>query len=244
IHDFPITPTTDTLSFYVVFMSRHLKPKTVGVYLSGICNQLEPFYPNVRELRNSRIVSRTLTGCKKLYGSEERRKRALTRDELRALHPTYSSAIAHDDMLFWAILLTGFHALMRLGELVCPDREALRDYRKIIMRSSVNISPTSFDFYLPGHKADRLFEGNRILLEKLDDLDDPYRAFKAYLNSRDTLFPYHAELWLRADGSVPTRGWFIRRLHHHFPTDVAGHSLRSGGATAMAEAGTPLHLIQ
>ncbi|KAL1698101.1 hypothetical protein EV121DRAFT_177908, partial [Schizophyllum commune] len=245
LHNMPITPTADSFSFFAVFMSHHVKPKTVDAYLSGVCNQLEPVFPNVREIRKSRIVARTLAGCKKLYSSEEHRKRALTRTELRALHPAYSSSTSHDDSLFWAILLTGFHALMRLGELVSPDREALRDYRKIVRRSSVHITPSSFDFYLPGHKADRLFEGNRVLLERVDALDDPYTAFTRYLKSRDSLFPYHAELWLRADGTVPTRGWFMRRLRHHFPTsDVAGHSLRSGGATAMAEAGVPLHLIQ
>jgi hypothetical protein len=51
-------------------------------------------------------------------------------------------------------------------------------------------------------------------------------------------------LWLREDGSVPTRGWFIRHLRTHFSDDVAGHSLRAGGATALAEAGIPPHIIQ
>lgn len=45
-HDFPIEPTPDTLS---VYMSHHIKPASVDSYLSGICNQLEPFYPNARQ---------------------------------------------------------------------------------------------------------------------------------------------------------------------------------------------------
>ncbi|KAI5822670.1 hypothetical protein K523DRAFT_326079 [Schizophyllum commune Tattone D] len=131
---------------------------------------------------------------------------------------------------------------MRLGELVSPDREALRDYRKIVRRSSVHLTASSFDFYLPGHKADRLFEGNRVLPEHIDTLDDPYTAFIRYLNSRDTLFPYHAELWLRADGTVPTWGWFMRRLRHHFSTsDIARHSLRSGGGYGGGRHDPPPH---
>ncbi|KAL1698142.1 hypothetical protein EV121DRAFT_297515 [Schizophyllum commune] len=165
LHGFPITPTIDTLTFYVVFMSWHVKPSTVSVYLSGICNQLEPFYPNIRELRNGRLVSRTLAGCKKLYGSVERRKRALTREELRALHPAYLSSTNHDDVLFWPYFL-------QVSTPSCTSASS-----KIIMRPSVPITPSAFDFYLPGHKADRLFKGNPILLEKLDDLDDPYAAF-------------------------------------------------------------------
>ncbi|KAL1750024.1 hypothetical protein FB107DRAFT_280040 [Schizophyllum commune] len=126
----------------------------------------------------------------------------------QALHapPRISSSTSHDDMLFWAILLTGFYALMRLSKLVSSNREALRDYRKIVCRSSMHITPSSFDFYLPGHKADHLFQGNRVLLERVNTLNDPYTPFTRYLRSHDFLLPYHAELWLRADGTIPTQG--------------------------------------
>ncbi|KAJ3846379.1 hypothetical protein EV368DRAFT_77088 [Lentinula lateritia] len=40
-HDFSIDPTTDTLSFYIVYIRHFIKPKSVSSYLSGICNQLE-----------------------------------------------------------------------------------------------------------------------------------------------------------------------------------------------------------
>jgi hypothetical protein len=154
------------------------------------------------------------------------------------------SSSSHDDLLFFVILLVGFHGLMRLGELVWPDKKSLQDYRKVTKRSSVELLPEGFSFFLPGHKADRFFEGNRIVLQRNssgDDLDSPFRK---YLASRDSLFPFHPELWLREDGSIPTRSWFIRHLREHFPSDVAGHSLRAGGATALAQAGIPPHIIQ
>ena len=45
--------------------------------------------------------------------------------------------------------------------------------------------------------------------------------------------------------AVPTQSWFINRLKALFPDDnVVGHSLRSGGATALALAGVPLERIQ
>ncbi|KAJ3805252.1 hypothetical protein F5876DRAFT_91577 [Lentinula aff. lateritia] len=46
-HDFSIDPTTDTLSFYIIYIHHFIKPKSVSSYLSGICNQLEVFYPNI-----------------------------------------------------------------------------------------------------------------------------------------------------------------------------------------------------
>jgi hypothetical protein len=50
--------------------------------------------------------------------------------------------------------------------------------------------------------------------------------------------------WLKEDGSIPTRAWFLHRLCHFFPGNIAGQSLCAGGATALAKAGVPLHIIQ
>src|SRR5882724_6999359 len=47
IHQIPINPSTDTLSFYVVFMAHHIKPTSMSQYLSGIVSSLEPHFPNV-----------------------------------------------------------------------------------------------------------------------------------------------------------------------------------------------------
>jgi hypothetical protein len=64
LHNRPIYPTEDTLSFYIVFMCHHIKPDSVDTYLSGICNQLETHFPHVRTIRSSTLVSRTLKGCR------------------------------------------------------------------------------------------------------------------------------------------------------------------------------------
>ena len=154
------------------------------------------------------------------------------------------SSNSHDDLLFFVILLVGFHVLMRLGELVWPDKKDLQDFRKVTTRDSVELLPEGFSFFLPGHKADKFFEGNKVIVQRTSSGDDPDEPFRKYLKSRDRLFPFHPQLWLRADGSVPTRGWFIHRLRRHFPADVAGHSLRAGGATALTQAGIPPHIIQ
>jgi hypothetical protein len=49
IHNFSIEPTEETFSFFIVYMSTHTKPNSVKSYLSGICNQLEPFFPDVQK---------------------------------------------------------------------------------------------------------------------------------------------------------------------------------------------------
>ena len=244
LHDLPVDPTPDTLSFYVVFLSTHIKPDSVNSYLSGVCRQLEPFFPDVRHNRKTMLVSRTMTGCMRRFGTPVKRKTPLSRANLLLILDSMVSEPSHDDLLFAALILTGFHGLMRLGELVFPDKKKLRNYRKISLRHSVSILPEQYSFFLPSHKGDRFFEGNTIIIQKLNTATDPYNPFLAYLRSRDTKFPIHPELWLTSRGTVPTRYWFMSRLRRFFPREIAGQSMRSGGATSLAEAGASLATIQ
>ena len=244
IHNLPVEPTQDTLSFYVVFLSSHINPDSVKSYLSGICRQLEPFFPDIRHNRKSMLVSRTMTGCMRRFGSPVKRKTPLSRANLQFVLDSMVSEPSHDELLFAALMLTGFHALLRLGELVFPDKRALRNYRKISLRHSVSILRHQYSFFLPSHKGDRFFEGNTIVVQKTNASTDPHSGFLTYLSSRDKKFPLHPELWLTSRGSVPTRHWFISRLRKFFPSEIAGQSLRSGGATSLAEAGADLATIQ
>ena len=64
LHNFDPEPIANTLSLFTTYMLKHIKPSSVASYLSGICQQLEPFFPDVRKNRNSPLL-----GCKHLYGS-------------------------------------------------------------------------------------------------------------------------------------------------------------------------------
>jgi hypothetical protein len=245
LHDLAVEPTPDTLSFYTVFMSHHIDPKSVSSYLSGLCQQLEPHFPDIRTNRHSSIVTRTLKGCLRLKGSPVKRKRALTYSDLYKVIADLSSSRQHDDLLFKSMLVTGFFALMRLGELTFPNSVKLRNWRKISKRSSVSLSPDQYLFHLPCHKADPFFEGNTVIVKQHQYCDiNPLAIFSDYLSSRDQLHPLSSPLWLTKTGSVPTRQFFISRLHRYFEKDIAGQSMRAGGATSLAEHGVPPSLIQ
>ena len=245
LHNLPVEPTPDTLSFFVVFMSHHIEPRSVSSYLSGICQQLEPYFENVRHSRHTPLVDRTMKGCLRLYSSPTVRKRALTLSDLRTVLSALSLSSSHDDLLFKAMLLTGFFALMRLGELSFPNTKKLRNWKKVTKRSSVVISHDQYEFHLPGHKADQFFEGNRIIVKQKQYTNiDPLTCFVEYIYSRDCAFPLSSPLWLTSKGSVPTRDFFISRLRRFFDRDTAGQSMRAGGATSLAEHGVPPSLIQ
>ena len=213
LHHLPVDPTPDTLSFFTVFMSHHINPKSVSAYLSGICQQLEPYFPNVRASRHTPLVDHMLKGCLHLRGSAITRKRALTFTDLQLVLSDLSSSTHHDDLLFKSMLLTGFFALMRLGELTFPNDIKLRNWKKVSKRSSVVLSTDQYQFHLPGHKADQFFEGNTIIIKQKQYCDiNPLSVFSEYLSSRDILHPLSSPLWLKQNGSVPTRQFFITRL--------------------------------
>jgi hypothetical protein len=245
IHDFPVEPTPDTLSFYAVYMAHHINPRSVISYLSGICQQLEPYFPHVREARCSPLVDRTLKGCMRAKGVATKRKCALTISDLQLVVNNLMNSTEHDDLLFLAMLLTGFFALMRLGELTFPDDTSLRNWRKISKWSSVIITDNLYEFHLPSHKADRFFEGNHIIIKRKQHNNlNPLAAFHAYIHSRYCVFPLSSPLWLTSSGFVSTRQFFMSHLRSYFNHDVCGQSMRAGGATSLAENGVPPAIIQ
>jgi hypothetical protein len=120
---------------------------------------------------------------------------------------------------------TGFRVPVTFPrELVWPDKIAHRSFCKLSLRTSVQQHPGTYSFLLPTSKTDRIFEGNRVIIRS-DTTPDPLVPFLTYLKSHDSLFPHRAELWLRENGSIPTRGWFLQRLRSYFPHDTAGQSI-------------------
>lgn len=243
LHDFAILPTVDTLTFYIVFMCSFVIPETVGGYLSGIIAGLEDYYDNIRAAYESVLVKRTLDGCKKHFSRAPNRKLPLLPPDLFALHQTLNLT-QYDDLLFWTIVIVGWSNLHRIGELVIPDDPALFSLRKIILCSSVGVNRAYPCYRLPYHKASRFFEGDDCLLQSRPSNLDPVAPFSAYVQRRDACHFARPDLFLRSDGSRPTRAWFMRRFRAFFSNEYAGHSLRSGGATQLALEGMPEQLIQ
>ncbi|THU78768.1 hypothetical protein K435DRAFT_699464 [Dendrothele bispora CBS 962.96] len=186
VHKFPYKPTPDLFSFYIVWLCNNdvqrVDPKSVEKYLSGICNKLEVFYDDVRAIRNHHLVRKTLRGCRRLYSKPTKRKSPLSISDLSLAVEHYRHRRNHDDLLFLALLLTGWFGLLRLAELCLPDVRKHQNLRKRTRRDSVKWYLQGYGFDLPQHKADPFFEGNK--------------------------------------------------------------SIRSGGATGLAEIGVPLHLIR
>ena len=109
MHDFPVKPTAERLSFFTVYMCHYINPRSVNTYLSGIAQQLEANFLDTMEARNSALVRRTLQGCMRMKGRATVCKRALTTDDdLHLVVNHYKNSTLHDDLLFISMLQTGF----------------------------------------------------------------------------------------------------------------------------------------
>ncbi|EKM57249.1 uncharacterized protein PHACADRAFT_160749 [Phanerochaete carnosa HHB-10118-sp] len=231
-HHFLLDPTSDMLSFFVVYMLHFIKPTPVETYLSGICSQLVSFFPSVHDARKSRPVTCCFAGCKKQFNAPTSQKQLLMPDNLLHLKASVGIALCHDDHLFLALTLVGFFGLHRLGKLVWPDDPFLCSSCKLIHRCSVKVIAMSIIYMLPMHKADCYFTSSEVVIERHVDLLNPGAPFLAYLASRDALFSFKLMLFLQHDGSAV------------FGDLVGDHSLCLGGATFLALLSCPDGHIQ
>jgi hypothetical protein len=178
-----------------------------------------------------------------------KRKDPITMNDLRFVETKYRHSKEHDDYLFETQLATGVHGLLRLGDLTFPDSSSIREWRKVTRRNTLDIRPHQYSFVLPAHKADRFYEGNKVVVCAFESSDssppfDPFPSFFRYLHSRDSLFPASSPLWLTSEGKIPTRSFFMSRFHALFSKSYGGASMRAGGATHLAMNNTPPELIR
>ena len=210
------------------------------MYLSGIVQQLEPEFPDIHNIQSAPVIVKVMQNCLRLRGTEIKRKQALSIHDIIFIANRFQTSASHNDLLFSALLITGFHSLSRLGELTFPDNPSLRDWKKV----TLVVRDNKFEYLLPAHKADKFFEGNRVLVRSFNPSSfDPCPFLLLYLLSRDRLFLAASPFWLTASGEVPTRSFFLSYFHVFFPKSFGGASMRAGGATYLAKLGTPSQII-
>ncbi|KAI9350275.1 hypothetical protein BDR26DRAFT_788684, partial [Obelidium mucronatum] len=157
----------------------------------------------------------------------------------------------HDNLLFKAILIFGFIALHRLGELVDSNDPAEAHYNRShrILLSSIYYNdpnhPSFLSYHLPYHKGDPNSAGCPSYISDKPDWKDcnPLPILMAYLTSRIRL-PTSLPLFMTSACNVPTRKWFMQRLQAYLHSNIGSKSLRGGGATDLALRGTPAKTIQ
>ena len=132
LHRMPIDPTSKTLSYYITFQSTHINAKSIETYLSGICNNLEPFFPEIRTNCASALVKCTLKGALCRHGRPTTRKSPLATSQLQTITTDLINSPDHNDMLFLSMINTSFPGLLCLGEIAVSNNPHLRNFWKVV----------------------------------------------------------------------------------------------------------------
>lgn len=202
-------------------------------------------FPEFDQNRSHPLVQAAIRGSMKIRGSNVSRKLPLRLHHLSTFLAMARKSKLYDDLLFISMLSACFFACHRSGEVVISDDETLFDWRKVIKRSSLVVSEGRVAYRLPYHKADRFYHGSDILFTRFHAVDAcPVLLLAEYVRLRDTIHGARSALFLREGGSLPTRRWFIAKLHQVVNHDYGGHSARAGGATFYASLGLSEDIIQ
>lgn len=240
-HNLSIDPTPATLSRYIAYTSKFIAsgPK----YLTGARHFLIESYPGFDKSRADPLVAATIRGSKKIRADPVRRKLPLRPSHLQNFLDVALRTQLYDDWLFVTMLSCCFYALHRSGELVIRNERDLLDWRKIIKRSSLRLHQTLVEYFLPYHKGDPFYHGTSILIAQ-QRIADPHELMHGYISRRDRLHGAVSALFVREDGSLPTRSWFESKLFKVVSRDYGGHSARAGGCTYFASLGVPAPILQ
>ena len=233
IHHLSLDPTPQTLSRYIAFSS--LSVASGPKYLTGARHFLHDLYPAFDDNRASPIVQATIRGSKKVRADPVHRKLPIRIEHLLSFIAVARSTGNYDDLLFATIMACCFYGCHRSGELVLKSKKDV-DWRKIIKRSSLHFSPGYAGYRLPYHKTDPFFRGTDILFSNQDSAN-PVMLLQEYVPRRDVVHGARRALFLREDGSHPTRAWFDAKLFSYVDRSFGGHSPRAGGATFYASLG-------
>jgi hypothetical protein len=241
LHSLPLDPTPTTLSRYIAYSSQFIA--STSKYLTGVRHFLKDLYPEFDANRSHPLVKTTVRGAKKVRADPVKRKLPLRLAHLQTFVDIAHCTGSYDDYLMAVLLSCAFYGCHRMGELVQKNDRDLFDWRKIIKRGSVCFQQGRAQYRLPYHKSDPFYRGTDVIFTS-QDVADPVTTLQKYLVLRDRIHGAKAALFLRENGSHPTRSWFEQKFFAVLDRRFGGHSARTGYATFLASLGISETIIQ
>lgn len=236
-HREPMPAEPETVALYVADLAARLKPSTIDVRLAAVAAAHRAAgHESPTKAESVRLVRR---GMRRTVGTAQRQVRPVTVDDLRAMVCALDGDIrgCRDR----ALLLIGFAAALRRAELVSLDV------------ADVAETPGGLTVRVRRSKCDPEGEGRSIGVPYgANPSTCPVRAWRRWLEasgieSGPAFRPISRHGTLRATRLSDRAVAQIVKRHAATigidATEVSGHSLRAGLATAAAAAGVPEHVI-
>jgi integrase len=229
-----------------------LAPSTIRGYLSAIRSAYVSIgRPN--PLEDTPFLEKVLRGIKRLKTNPTRPRLPVTTQLLGMILRILDLRI-DDHLVFWSIATLGVLGVMRLGEVLGNNKGA-----EPLLRSDLHfISDTHVQVKLRASKTDPFRKGVDINVFATDSPVCAVTALTNYLRNRNFPKPESnatTPLFTRSNGKAANKEWFVRimqllisEINTRFnlglnATHFTGHSLRSGGASSLAQAGAPEYVI-
>jgi hypothetical protein len=162
-------------------MSHYIEPRSVNSYLSGICNQLETYFPDIWTYRKSALVKQSLKDFKRLFSQPVHRVSALSIEDIDRTRCRYVSIPFSQQSIISCRPRRRFFWTPSPGRTYRPRRPSSSFNPQIYnlrVRRPLYVT-------LRSHKADPFFEGSIVHIAARDDTVDTLAVLSAYLHSRD-----------------------------------------------------------
>lgn len=234
------------LMLWVAHVSRTLGHSTVSNYLAGIRSwHVDQGY--FVAFDRMPTLHRALIGVRREKGDPSPvRKLPITTETLARIQAILAPH-NHDDRLFFAVATLCVYGLLRLGELLPNSHTEVR-----VRAGDLKIAPGArFSLHISRSKTDPFGRGYSATYYANRTPSCPFRAvILEYLHRLPAPLPPEGALFVMADGRQPIKRWVILRLKKMVAalgiddSGFSGHSFRRGGATSLAAAGVPDHIIQ
>jgi site-specific recombinase XerD len=171
------------------------------------------------------------------------------------IHPLAASG-DWDMCMIWAAMTMAVFGLFRSGEIALDNREPHSSRRRLLasdLTFASSVAGRVMLVRLKISKVDTCAAGSTVTIGETRSSICPISAMETYLRIRRAhqgLIGGSESLFIFSDGATLRRyqlTTFLRAFLTRLGIDArlfAGHSFRIGGATALARAGAPAHIIQ
>ena len=242
----PLPLSEQVLENFVTSISRRVGAKTILCYLCGVqyWSKLQGCQVIIADMVRLPYVIR---GIRRWQGKSHTRpvRRPITIHLLTIILQYIDTKFVHCDRLMYrAAVLTAFFGMLRVSEYTAPSRSSYDPELHLTINDvSFSDSFRVVCLVLKSSKTDPFRAGVCVRIGSTNDQFCPVLAMTQYLASRPRA---SGPLFIFRDCSHFTRSNVRDLLRHSLPNvaDVSSHSFRRGGASALANAGMPHHVIQ
>lgn len=239
----PLSPSQHVLCLYIAFMARSFRYVSIINYISAV-RGLQKWDGITPVPVDNFLVKATLIGARRLLGDTSFSSDPLLPSQLHRIHAILDMNNP-SDFMFWAATVVAFRGLLRKSS-ICKGQHCIR--RKDVSFHSWGVvislhSSKTIQFQDRVHKIPLAKVSGPLCAVSL--LEQLYRTISA--SAESPLFGvFNRNCYVPLDYR-----WYTKRLAICVKATglnkegkYTSHSLRRGGATALAMIGVPLHDIQ